>query len=355
MRTIDARVRRAVTAVAAGRPAVVIDDGPADHQGYLVFAADAATPALLAFTIRHTSGYVRVALPGSECDRLNLPPMWHPGEGRCAAHRVAVDARGPGTGISACDRARTIAALASPHSAAMDFVRPGHVVPVAAADGGVLARRGPVEAAADLARLAGRGRAAGLCDIVSQERPTAMACGAELVEFAIEHGLAVVSIGELAAHRRRTEPQVTRLAEAVVPTPAGQSRVIGFRHVHDGGEHLAVLIGEVGTGAAVPFHVHVECLTGDVFGSTACRCAGELDTALGTMWAAGRGVIVYLRPPGRLRACGLLDRGLHGGSEVVTWVLRDLGLYAIRLSEDMPGVGLAMFGTIRAQGLRAVS
>lgn len=346
MRTTDVRVLRAITAIATGQ-AVVLTDGP-DGDGFLVFAAEAATPQLLHFTVRHTSGYLRVALPGNECDRLNLPPMCHGDSPHC----VSVDVRGTGTGISAADRARTIAALGSPGSVASDFQRPGHVVPIKAAGGGVLGRRGPAEAAVDLAQLAQRGHAAALCEIVSRRNPTAIAHGAELVEFAVENGLAVVSVAELIAYRRRTEPQVTRLTETTLPTWAGDSRVIGFRDVHAGGEHLAVIIGTAGSGVPVPLHVHVECLTGDVFGSKACRCGGELNGALARMSAQGSGVVIYLRPSGPPRACGLFTHreAADPTTETVAWILRDLGVYALKLSDDMPGFGLVLFGSIREHG-----
>jgi 3,4-dihydroxy 2-butanone 4-phosphate synthase/GTP cyclohydrolase II len=358
MRTTDTRVRRAIASVAAGRPVVVTSDIAHDNQGYLAFAAEAATPELLAFTVRHTSGYVRVALPGSECARLNLPPMCHNDSGRlgAGAHRVTVDSIGTGTGISASDRAATIAALAAEHSAASNFRRPGHVVPVEVTVGGVLGWPGPSEAAVDLARLAGRREAGVLCDIVSRDHPTAMARGSELVEFAVQHGLAIVSIDELVAYRRRTEPQVARLAETVLPSRGGGFRAIGFRDLHRGGEHVAVIIGEAGAGVPVPLHVHVECLTGDVFGSTACRCGGELDSALTAMAAQRNGVIVYLRPPGPVQACGLFDQtdaSSEWVSQTTAWILRDLGVYTLRLSDDTPGFGLVIFGAIREHGLRA--
>lgn len=352
MKTTDVRVLRAITATAAGRPVVVTGDS--DGDGYLVFAADAATSALTAFMVRHTSGYVRVALPGDECERLNLPPMCH----RDNALRVSVDVRGTGTGISAGDRARTIAALGSAGAEASDFLRPGHVVPLRAAADGVLGRRGAAEAAVDLAALAGRRRAAALCEIVSRRNPTLMARGAELTEFAVEHGLAVVSIGELVAYRRRTEPQVVRLTETVLPTWVGDSRVIGFRGAHDGSEHLAVIVGSAGTGVPVPLHIHVECLTGDVFGSKACRCGGELNSALAMMSSRGSGLVLYLRPSGQPRACGLFaghDAAVDPMAETVAWILRDLGVYALKLSDDVPGLGLVLFGAIRERGIGAES
>ncbi|ACC41308.1 3,4-dihydroxy-2-butanone-4-phosphate synthase [Mycobacterium marinum] len=354
MKTTDVRVRRAITAIAAGRPVVVTHDHAA--QGYLVFAAEAATSSLVAFTVRHTAGYVRVALPGAECARLNLPPMCH----HNPTHRVSVDVRATGTGISARDRARTIAALASAGSQAADFLRPGHVAPLLAEPHGVLAKCEPAEAAVDLARLAGHRPAAALCEIVSRRNPTLMAHGAELVEFAVEHGLAVVSIAELLAYRQRTEPQVIRLTETTLPTWAGNSRVIGFRDLgpaNPGGEHLAVIIGAPDSGVPVALHVHIECLTGDVFGSTGCRCGGELNGALSAMSAQGSGVVLYLRPPGPPRACGLFasdeETPADFMSETVTWMLRDLGVYAIKLSDDMPGFGLVMFGAIREAGAAA--
>jgi 3,4-dihydroxy 2-butanone 4-phosphate synthase/GTP cyclohydrolase II len=344
-------VRRAIAAVAAGRPVVVTDDTARGEQGYVALAADAATPSLLAFTVRHTSGYVRVALPNSECDRLNLPPLC---AGTSAADRVAVDWRGTGTGISATDRAATIAALATSTSDASDFRRPGHVVPVRAGDGGVLRHPEPAEAAVDLARLAGRRPAAALCEIVSREHPVAMARGAELAEFAKTHGLSMVSIDDLVAYRRRTEPQAVRSAETTIPSAMGASRVIGFRDVHDGGEHLVMIIGEAGARVPMLLHVHVECVTGDVFGSTACRCGGELDRALATMRARGSGMIVYLRPSGPLRACGLSAHDkppAESISQTVAWILRDLGVHTVKLSDDAPGFGLVMFGAIREHGL----
>lgn len=308
MKTTDVRVRRAITAMAGGHAVVLTGDPNGD--GYLVFAAQAATPRLVAFAVRHTSGYLRVALPGAECERLHLPPM--------------------------CDRDTT-------HCVSVTHGRQVQ------ADG-VLGRRGPAEAAVDLARLAERRPAAALCEIVSPDNPVQMAHHAESVEFAVEHGLAMVSIGELVAYRRRIEPQVVRFTAATLPTWAGASRVIGFRDVYDLGEHLAVIVGAVGAGVPVPLHVHIECLTGDVFGSTACRCGEELNGALARMSAQGSGVVLYLRPPGPAQACGLFARGDAATDvmpETVTWILRDLGVYAIRLSDDVPGFGLVMFGAIR--------
>jgi 3,4-dihydroxy 2-butanone 4-phosphate synthase/GTP cyclohydrolase II len=354
MRTSDVRVRRAIAAVGVYRP-VVVTDGT---QGYLVFAAETATPELLAFTVRHTSGYIRVALPGSECDRLDLPPVCDGGP-LGDTHRVAVDRCGVGTGISATDRAATIAALAAEASSAADFRRPGHVVPVLAGADGVLERRRSAEAAVDLARLAGRRPAGVLCEIVSGEPTGAIADVAKAIEFADRHRLNVISITDLEQYRRRTEPQVVRSAETILPTRSGTTRAIGFRDVHPasaGGEHLVAIIGAADSEQPMPLHVHVECLTGDVFGSTACRCGDELDRAVTTMMGRGSGMIVYLRPAGPVGACGLFAREAMGAervSQIVAWILRDLGVHSVRLSDDAPGFGLVMFGSIREHGLQS--
>ncbi|MDV3130738.1 MULTISPECIES: 3,4-dihydroxy-2-butanone-4-phosphate synthase [Mycobacterium] len=352
MRTSDVRVRRAIAAVGAGRPVVVTDDAA---QGYLVFAAETATSTLLAFTVRHTSGYVRIALPGTECDRLDLPPVCNGGH-LGATQRVAVDWGGVGTGISATDRAATIVALAAQASSPSDFRRPGHVVPVLADADGVLAQPAVAEAAVDLARLGGRRPAGVLCEIVSGERVGAIADEAESIEFADRHGLGVISIPDLAQFRRRTEPQVVRSAETLLPLGAVTSRAIGFRDTHGGGEHLVAIIGAADSDRPMPLHVHVECLTGDVFGSLGCCCADDLHRAVTTMTARGSGMIVYLRPPGPVGACGLSTRDALGAervSQIVAWILRDLGVHSVRLSDDAPGFGLVMFGAIREHGLVA--
>lgn len=198
-----ARVERAVAAVAAGRP-VVLRDG-ARGTGDVVFAAASATAGLLAFTVRHTSGFVCVGLAPEVCDRLRLPPVHYTD----TSQRVAVDlAHGTSTGISAHDRARTIAALGDPNAVATDFTRPGHVVPVQTDPDGVLAVPGPAEAAVDLTVLAGRGPAAAFSTIVGLDRSTEVARGPELDRFAAEHDLELVSVEDLV--RLRSDPAVAR-------------------------------------------------------------------------------------------------------------------------------------------------
>lgn len=211
-------VASALDAIARGRPAVVAD---ADREGVLVVAAELVTAATMAFLVRHGTGFVSVALAEPDCDRLRLPPMWpHHESERSHAQAVSVDAAaGIGTGISASDRARTARVLADPLSAPADLLRPGHVIPERALTGGVLRRHGGCEAAVDLADLAGLRPAAVRCGIVSIERPHRMAGQQELAGFAREYGTPMITVAQLVAYRRSTEPRFA--SAAAIPVNAG--------------------------------------------------------------------------------------------------------------------------------------
>ncbi len=221
-------IEQAVADIAAGRPVVVVDDEDRENEGDLIFAAELATPELVGFIVRWTSGVLCVPLTGADCDRLALPPMHHTNEDRKqTAYTVSVDARdGVTTGISAAERARTIRLLADPKAKAEDLTRPGHVFPLRAKEGGVLRRPGHTEAAVDLARLAGLRPAAAICELVNDDG--SMRRLPELVEFAAEHGLTLISIADLIAYRMRTERQVHRVAEARLPTRHGEFTAIGY-------------------------------------------------------------------------------------------------------------------------------
>src|SRR5881398_570471 len=247
--TID----EAVAAVKAGRPVVVVDDADRENEGDLIFAAELATPELVAFMVRHTSGFICVPLAAEDCDRLELPPMYHTNQDRRGtAYTVTVDAReGVSTGISASDRAHTIRLLADPDSTAADFSRPGHVVPLRAKDGGVLRRPGHTEAAVDLAVLAGLRPAGVLCEMVSEKDPIGMARTDELRVFADEHDLALISIADLIAYRRRFDKLVTREASARVPLRYGEFTAHGYASTYDNREHVAFVMGDIGDGEDV--------------------------------------------------------------------------------------------------------
>ncbi|WP_275295588.1 bifunctional 3,4-dihydroxy-2-butanone-4-phosphate synthase/GTP cyclohydrolase II [Amycolatopsis sp. La24] len=293
---VDA-IEAAIADIAAGRAVVVVDDEDRENEGDLIFAAEKATPELLAFMVRYTSGYVCVALTESEADRLDLPPMYHTNQDqRGTAYSVTVDAaEGISTGISGTDRAHTTRLLADPEATAKDFRRPGHVVPLRAKEGGVLRRPGHTEAAVDLARLAGLHPAGALCEIVSQKDEGDMARRDELEVFAADHDLKIISIADLIAYRRRTEKQVERVAEARIPLAAGEFRAVGYDSLLDGIEHVAFVYGEIGDGEDILVRVHSECLTGDVFGSLRCDCGPQLDAALQKVADEGRGVVLYIR------------------------------------------------------------
>ncbi len=310
----------AIAAIARGEIVVVADDEDRENEGDLIMAADAATPASIAFFVRHTSGVICVGLPGERCDRLGLAPMVAPTdntESHGTAFTVSVDlAEGTSTGISAADRAATLRALADPARDAAAFRRPGHIFPLRARPGGVLKRVGHTEAAVDLAGLAGRSPAGVLCEVVLDGGD--MARGPDLRRFADEHGLVFVSIADLVRHRRRTERLVEETAAARVPTQWGEFRCHSFESVLDNEIHLAFVMGDVAGGEPVLVRVHSECLTGDVFGSVKCDCGPQLHESMRQVAEAGRGVVVYLR--------GHEGRGIGISHKLRAYELQDAGL-----------------------------
>ncbi len=288
-------IERAIADIAAGKMVVVVDDEDRENEGDIVFAAQMASPELIAFTMTHCRGLLCVPLEEDVLDKLQLGQMApHNTERMQTAFTVSVDAReGVTTGISAADRSHTIQMLADPDTSPYDLVRPGHVFPLRAKSGGVLRRPGHTEAAVDLARLAGLRPAGVICEIVQEDGT--MARLPQLIEFAELHGLALVSIADLIAFRRRTESQVTRVAEAKIPTAHGDFLAVGYESLLDSTDHVALVKGEIGDGEDVLVRVHSECLTGDVFGSRRCDCGPQLDAALKTVAEAGRGVVLYVR------------------------------------------------------------
>jgi 3,4-dihydroxy 2-butanone 4-phosphate synthase/GTP cyclohydrolase II len=312
-------VERAIADIAAGKAVVVVDDEDRENEGDLIFAAEKATPELMSFMIRYSSGYVCVPMTAANLDRLELPLMVSANQERMrTAYTVTVDAReGVSTGISAADRATTCRVLANPSTTPFDLTRPGHVNPLRALDGGVLRRAGHTEAAVDLCRLAGLQPVGVICEVVSQKDDHDMARLDELKGFAAEHDLAIISIADLIAWRRRTEKQVERVAEAKIPTSHGDFLAVGYESVLDGIDHVALVKGDIGDGEEVLVRVHSECLTGDVFGSRRCDCGPQLDAALNAVSQAGRGVVLYVR--------GHEGRGIGLMHKLQAYQLQDTG------------------------------
>jgi len=310
-------VERAIADIAAGRAVVVVDDENRENEGDIIFAAQKATPELLAFMIRYTSGVICVPMPGPDLDRLSLPLMTpQNGERMRTAFTVTVDARdGVTTGISAADRTTTIRLLADPAAQASDLVKPGHIFPLRYAEGGVLVRQGHTEAAVDLARLAGLRPAGVLAEVVNDDG-TMMRLPA-LRAFADSHGLALISIEQLMDYRRRTETLVTRVATTTIQNEHATWTTYGYRDDVDGTEHMALVLGDISGGEDVLTRVHSECLTGDVFGSQRCDCGTQLQSAMAEIAKRGRGVILYLR--------GQEGRGIGLLSKLQAYELQDAG------------------------------
>ena len=353
------RAAAAVEALRRGEIIVVTDDDDRENEGDLVLGAAHATPEKLAFIIRNTSGIVCAPITAGLASRLRLTPMVQQNEDpHGTAFTISVDHRGSSTGISAEERSRTVRSLAGADAKPEDFVRPGHIFPVVAREGGVLTRSGHTEAAVDLCQMAGLEPVGVICELVNDNGT--MTRGPQVEQFAAANGLQSVSVAEIIALRQRREQLVRRVGERPVETVGGPAAAVTFSTPWDPMQHLAIVFGEIGDGVGIPVRIHRERLVDDLFGSGTL-----LEQALQQLAATGRGVVIYLREG----AVGVAaaDEGSHDrlkpeeperhGSAVrraEDWreiglgaqILRDLGVRSIRLyaARELRYVGLEGFG-----------
>ncbi|MGD9365231.1 MAG: bifunctional 3,4-dihydroxy-2-butanone-4-phosphate synthase/GTP cyclohydrolase II [Desulfobacteraceae bacterium] len=300
-------VEEAIDQIRQGKMVILVDDEDRENEGDLTMAAEKVTPEAINFMAKYGRGLVCLSLTRDHCDRLELPFMVKDNTSPFqTGFTVSIEAkRGVTTGISAADRATTISTAVADGAKAADLVRPGHIFPLRARDGGVMVRVGQTEGSVDLARLAGLKPAGVICEIMDDDGT--MARMPSLQKFSEEHGIGIVTIADLVEYRMRTESFVHRAAETLIPTEhGGEFDMIAFENDVDDLLHIALVKGKIDAEEPMLVRVHSECMTGDIFGSLRCDCGNQLHQAMSMIAEEGRGVIIYLRQEGR--GIGLVNK-----------------------------------------------